>query len=353
MSVKSRRFPLLQICALWLLALSATGCVTTDSFQMPSAPRELEKVSQAPFRIEPPDILLIDAISTIPLPPYRIEPMDAIYIQASNTFPTDPIAAVYTVAPEGTVNLGLAYGSIQISGLTLEEAKEKIETHLKGILTPAPTVFVSLAQFRGAQQIRGEHLVHPDGTVHLGSYGSVYVADMTLDEAREAIEQHLTKFLQDPEIALDIFSYNSKVYYVITDGGGLGEQVYPFPIMGRETVLDAVAQINGLPAVASKHHVWIARPVPASEGDCSEVILPVNWKAITRGASTETNYQIFPGDRLYVMADPLVTMDTFLARAISPVERLFGFTLLGNSAVRVLQQGQGAFNRGGGGFGGF
>ena len=39
---------------------------------------------------------------------------------------------------------------------------------------------------------------------------------------------------------VDVIAYNSKNYYVITDGAGYGEQVYPFPVMGSETVLDAI-----------------------------------------------------------------------------------------------------------------
>ena len=48
---------------------------------------------------------------------------------------------------------------------------------------------------------------------------------------------------------MDVLAYNSKVYYVITDGGGAGEQVYRIPSNGNETVLDAIAAIEGIVAV--------------------------------------------------------------------------------------------------------
>jgi protein involved in polysaccharide export with SLBB domain len=155
---------------------------------------------------------------------------------------------------------------------------------------------------------------------------------MTIEEAKLAIERHLAKYLSRPEVSVDIYSYNSKVVYVITDGGGYGEQVYPIPATGNETVLDAIGKIGGLPTVASKRRIWVARPAPA--GQTPPQILPVNWDAIAQGANTTTNYQLLPYDRLYVMADPLVTTDTFLARLISPIERIFGITLLGNTTVR-------------------
>ena len=124
-----------------------------------------------------------------------------------------------------------------------------------------PQVSVSLAQFRGMQQIRGEHLVRPDGTITLGTYGSVYVAGMTLGQIKWVVEQHLSEYLQDPQVAVDVFAYNSKVYYVIFDGAGYGMQVFRLPITGNETVLDAVSRVNGLAAVASKRRLWLARPV--------------------------------------------------------------------------------------------
>ena len=43
-----------------------------------------------------------------------------------------------------------------------------------------------------------------------------------------------------------MFAYNSKVYYVITEGAGAGDLVARLPITGNETVLDAISQINGL-----------------------------------------------------------------------------------------------------------
>src|SRR5206468_3197923 len=118
-------------------------------------------------------------------------------------------------------------------------------------------VSVGLAQSRAVQQIRGEHLVRPDGTIGLGVYGNVRVVGLTLSQAKETIEAHLSQFLQRPEVSVDVSGFNSSVYYVITDRPGQGELVVRLPVTGNETVLDAMAQIYGLPATASKKRIWL------------------------------------------------------------------------------------------------
>jgi polysaccharide biosynthesis/export protein len=329
--------------ALLVVAWGATLLAGCTSFRSPIAaapglPRELDKVTYADYVIEPPDELVLDAIRVVPLPPYKIGALDQIYIHSSRSLPEEPLAGAFQVEPEGVVNLGPNYGSVSVADLSLEEAARAIESHLKNLIRDPATVTVSLAQFRAMQQIRGSHLVKSDGTVMLGLYGSVRVAGMTLAQARAAIEAHLSSYLLKPEVSVDVAGFNSKVYYVVTDGGGLGEQVARVPTTGNETVLDAVSQIGGLSGVSSKKRIWVSRPSPA--GSCRPQVLPVDWCAITRGGESDTNYQLLPGDRVYIMADPLVTADTMLGRILAPVERAFGIVLLGASAVNEVQ-GQG------------
>jgi polysaccharide export outer membrane protein len=313
------------------ISLLNTGCLS-ELFDRPvnvaEVPKELKKVNMPEYIIEPPDLLLIDAIRLIPKAPYHLQPLDALLIRAVDVLPTDPIENIYGIETDGRVNLGFAYGFVPVAGLTLEEAQQAILKRLKEVVKD-PKVTVSLAQSSALQQIRGEHLVRPDGTVGLGNYGTVYVTGKTLVEAKAAVEKELSKKLDKPEVSVDIYSYNSKNYYIITDGGGYGEQITKLPVTGNETVLDALAQIGGIPATGSKKKIWIARPSPDST--CGETILPVNYEAIAKCGATATNYQIFPGDRLYVDSDPNIKIDATLAKIIQPIERVFGIYLLGQT----------------------
>ena len=303
----SRRRPIRRPQRLGLPAVVVAAAVP-EAPHLPM-PNEKAKTFLPAYVIEPPDVLTIDGIRLIPRPPYRIEPLDVLLISVPEALPAQPIAGPYTVTPEGTVYLGTSYGAFRVSGLTLEQAAAAIKA---GLRLNNPQVSVALGQFRGVQQVRGDHIVSQDGTITLGTFGCVNVTGLTLSQAKCEIERHLSRWLLDPIVSVSISGYNSKVYYVITDGAGFGQQVYRFPITGNETVLDAISQIGGLPAVSSKRHIWLARPTPA-QTSCYE-ILPVNWEAITEAGSTETNWQLFPGDRVYVKADPFITFDNQLSK---------------------------------------
>ena len=304
-------------------------------------PRELCKAVLPMYTIEPPDILMIDAIHVVPKAPYHVKTLDVLAIQVRGTLPDAPVEGTFPVEPGGIINLGFSYGSLEVAGKTVEEIEKALKEHLSQSLKE-PQVLVSLAELAGRQQIAGEHLVAPDGTVTLGSYGGVLVVGMTVAEAKQAIEEHLAQDLDEPEVSLDVFAYNSKVYYVITQGAGLGDGVFRFPITGNETVLDAISQINGLEQVSSKR-IWIARAGRDSQG-CHQ-IFPVDWNAVTQNGDTETNYQILPGDRVYIAEDKLIAFDTCLGKLTAPLERIMGFTLLGTNTVTRLS---GPVLRGGG-----
>ncbi len=309
-----------------------------ESGRMPA--KELAKVTLPPYVIEPPDILLIDALRVVPKPPFRIQSFDTLQVIVEGTLLEQPISGLYVVEPGGMLDLGPSYGKVMVGGQSLEEAQDAVFRHLKRILRE-PQVSLTLAQAAGQQQIAGEHLVGPDGTINLGTYGNVYITGMTLAEAKAAIEAQLSKFLDAPLVSVDVFSYNSKVYYVITEGAGFGDNVARFPVTGNETVLDAIAGINGLSRLSSKD-IWIARPAPSGVG-CDQV-LPVDIEAIMKGGSTATNYQLLPGDRVFIAQDPWIAFDSIVDKVTGPFERIFGFSLLGVQTVQTFNRLPFGFN---------
>ncbi len=316
-------------------------------------PRELEMMSLPVYRIEPPDVLQLEMLKMVPKPPYRVQAHDMLQIRAVGINPDQPIGpfdgmgrptanrGIYLVEGDGTVSLGPAYGSIRVVGMTVDEAQESIKQLLEQMFRN-PQVMVQLAQMSGLQPIAGEYLVGPDGTVNLKHYGTVHVAGKTADEATEAMEMHLSQYFDSPEIAISVLAYNSKFYYIITEGAGLGDNVVKVPVTGNETVLDAVSNIGGLSQLSSKR-IWIARPAP--DGFGCEQILPVEWESIVRGGATSTNYQVMPDDRIFIAEDPLLAVANFFAKLTGPMERAAGTSSMAVNVIRGWQTTGRNYNR--------
>ena len=300
-------------------------------------PAELSKVTLPAHRLAPSDILFVNGIRLAPKGPYRIQTQDFLQIVSLGSLavnPQNPISTTYPVDASGKVNFGPPYGSVSVKGLTVEEATEVVDAFLRPLLS-SPQVTVSLFQPSQIQFIQDQHLVQPDGTINLGMYGDVYVTGMTVAEARAAIEEHLSDYFDDPKVSVDIFAFNSSNYYLIFSGGGTGDSVNQFPITGNDDVLSAMSLVRGFdPRSTTK--MWISRPAPSGAG-CAQV-LPIDWHGITREADPSTNYQLLPGDRLFVAHDRLIALDAFLGKIIQPVERMFGFTLLGSQTIQNLQR---------------
>ena len=298
------------VCLAAGLALIAVGCMHGGHGGGDHGPVGHDGVS--PFAVPPPGAVPRE-LDKITLPPYVIEAPDQLLIEVVQT----------SRVPKFDKDTGKA--------LTDKDGKQITE-----VVTDRLPV----------QPVSGQFAVRLDGSVGLGFWGSVPVAGLTLDQAAEAVRAHLIRqktleqFGTKPEsvtVIVDVIAYNSKRYYVITDGGGpgAGEQVVSFPITGSETVMDAIANIGGLSDVSSRRNIWVARRTPHPGQPWQ--ILPVDWIGTAQHGITYTNYQIMPGDRVYVKAQKLVSIDRALARVIAPVERVLGITLLGSSTVNQIK----------------
>lgn len=333
-----------KIIALVVMLLGTTGCTAALAPRDPfpatppepplesTVPRELDKVTLPRYTVAPPDILLIEGVKLVPKAPHKFEIFDVILVRVTGAYPDQPIDDAYSIDADGSINLGPTYGRIKVTGLTTEEAEDHVRSELSQILTDVD-VSISLLQSSGAQQVTGQHLVGPDGRVNLGTYGSVLVAGMTLEQVREAVETKLGEKLEQPEVFVDVLAYNSKVYYVVTQGAGLGDDVARLPITGNETVLDAVANLGGLSQLSSTK-IWIARPAPNGVG--CEQVLPINWNDITAGASTATNYQLMPGDRLFIAENKYSKFSSIVSITLQPFERIFGAVSLSTSTLNRI-----------------
>ena len=139
---------------------------------------------------------------------------------------------------------------------------------------------MQLSKSTGTAPVSGDYIVGPDGTINLKEYGTLEVTGKTIAEATSALEKHLTKYFDSPEVAVEVKQFNSKVFYVITEGvgAGAGDNIRRVPITGNDIVLDALSVVSGLSQISSKK-IWISRP--SASNPEKGTVLPVDYAAIT------------------------------------------------------------------------
>jgi len=178
-------------------------------------------------------------------------------------------AGPYVIEPPDVLSIELVQGFLQSSG-------NKLKTSDLGF--------------------DGKQLVGPDGRVNLGDYGSVFVAGMTAAEVRAAIEKQLALKMEEPEVLIDVLNDNSKVVYLIEkrDSGDFVNRILCTKELNVLKVLQAVED----PGI--EDHAYL---VPGGEPTKRPADrLAIDIEAILTKSDLTTNYDLLPGDRIFVVS---------------------------------------------------
>ena len=180
---------------------------------------------------------------------------------------------------------------------------------------PGDTVLVEAARFDAPLRFPADQTVQPDGTIDLGRFGRPAVAGMSVEEVEALVARRVDFVLEQTPIGADgaeldlaelredgllevnvrLIDPAGSVYYVL--GAVAAPGVYP--LAGRETVLDAILTAGGLADNAKRCDIVLSRPsVPH---DC-RTVLPVCYDNLVQTGDSATNYQVLPGDRIFVPA---------------------------------------------------
>ncbi len=180
-----------------------------------------------------------------------------------------------------------------------ELAMELLPAH---VTEPGDTLLIQTAELDTPVRLPPDQTVQQDGTIDLGKYGRPVVAGKSLAEVevlvRDAVrakEKDLDKDKGAGSVTITVrqLARPGNVYYVLGEVNAPGA----FPITGNNTVLSAITQAGGPTKRASEQNVILSRP---SAPDGCRTVLPVCYTNIVQLGDTTTNYQLRPGDRIYV-----------------------------------------------------
>lgn len=174
--------------------------------------------------------------------------------------------------------------------LPRELATSVVPTHY---LQPGDGLLIETVDPESEIRLPADQQVMVDGTIDLGGFGRVVVAGLTLELAENLIERTI---VDSGEVKTHI---NVRLlepvdrYYVLGEVNSPGS----YPLKGHETVLDAILDAGGLTSSAAPCKILLARPT--APRSC-RITLPVCYREITQLGDTTTNYQLQPGDRIFV-----------------------------------------------------
>ena len=169
-------------------------------------------------------------------------------------------------------------------------------------LTPeyriAPGDVLQVFVWREAELTR-EVRVRPDGYVTVPLIGDLFAVAKTLKGLGAELTQALSKFVNSPVVTVTLGESSTLRIYVV------GEVVKPgeFPLLGRTTVMQALALAGGFKEYAKTDEIKILRQelsVTGGRPKSREIVMPFNYKAIAQGQNLQQNYALKPGDVIVV-----------------------------------------------------
>ncbi|MBX9678343.1 MAG: polysaccharide export protein [Gemmataceae bacterium] len=160
---------------------------------------------------------------------------------------------------------------------------------------PGDTLLIQPVELDSPARIPADQPVLPDGAINLGKYGMMQVFGRTVVEIQDMVNTTVKTQTKGEVgfISVRLVGRQSKVIYVLGEVNAPGA----FVLNGRETVLDALMLAGGITDRASADNIILSRP--SHPADC-RTVLPVCYRNIVQLGDTTTNWQLAPGDRIFV-----------------------------------------------------
>lgn len=232
--------------------------------------------------------------------------MDSRLFSIAKLLPLALMAAAAGCQTLSSVGIPVASGPYQLN----ESARRISESHGRPaalprelservmpvyIVEPGDVLYLEPVNFDSEMRLPADQPVQPDGTISAGRYGRVHVAGLTIPQIRGLIERRITSVDGEKAegVVVRLVDWKSKVFYVMGEVNSPGA----YPISGGETFLDAIVAAGDITRRANRHQIILSRPTDPCD---NRLVLPICYDNVVQLGDSSTNYQIQPGDRIFV-----------------------------------------------------
>jgi len=228
-----------------------------------------------------------------PLDSYFVEIGDSIFVEPVSFDATIRLPGDQVIRPDGTVSLG-EFGLYD----AVNKSIDQIQLEVQSIIDAKVRSELELSFEEELQRERKLEAIAERPGFEKDDSGSGDLSDNALDSEREqeqriALEKRISENTKKNRISVRLVNWDSKKFYVLGEVNSPGY----FGYVGNQTVLDAIVEAGGLTGKANHHQIIVARPTPC--GSC-RIVMKVCYDQVVQLGDTSTNYQLLPGDRVFV-----------------------------------------------------
>ena len=205
-------------------------------------------------------------------------------------------------------------------------SKNIINKSPKYSLGPGDLLRINLYKF---ENLSSKVTILPDGTVNLPRINSLYLNNLSLDEANSLITERYKQIIKNPIVYIDlikarpirinvngevqrpgIYSLNTKRMDTVSNSDG-GEAIKNYN-EGWPTVVDAIQKAGGLTTEANLRKIKLRR-LNKEDGNIDEIVINF-WESLFEGKLID-NYVIFDGDSIYIENSQILNQEekTFIS----------------------------------------
>ncbi len=160
-----------------------------------------------------------------------------------------------------------------------------------------------------------ELTVRPDGRISFELIGDVHVEGKTIEEVRAEMTQGLQRYIVSPSVTISLTTSASRRYYVFGEVFRQGS----FVLVGRVTAVEALASAGGETRLAATNSARLVR-----SSDEVPLVYPVRFVDITQKGDATTNYELRPGDVVYVPPSTSAQIGYAIGKLFFPLQQILG-----------------------------
>jgi polysaccharide export outer membrane protein len=134
-------------------------------------------------------------------------------------------------------------------------------------------------------------VVRPDGMITMPLLNDIAVVGLKTTELQALLTEKLKPFVNEPQVTIVVRGIKSRKVYVY----GQVNKAGAYPLVGKKTVLEALADAGGLSLFAKKGSIYVLR-----EGAGKKTRIPFNYNNALKGKNPNDNFELLPGDIIVV-----------------------------------------------------